>query len=267
MEPGQVETLNFDDLHAPIRRVAKTDTYIALTPPDASPVIVAQTDMEPDAIIAFVTERIGIIREMRTEMLKRYAKSPSLKCRYQTGDVLCLLGRPFMLRVFPLPMGKRVKGGSHGRVNVNATMHNDLSLIDLYLMQVNNHDQARAAYLSYANPVLEQNARGIVKSCCIKAGLPERFSQKVRVRPMRTNWVRIDEKHGEVWISENLSPFPPDCVAYAFLSEAATHVLGADATNDAREAFIETGLPTWKTAKKQLEDPDSAFRRQLGTRP
>ena len=97
MEPGQVETLNFDDLHAPIRRVAKTDTYIALTPPDASPVIVAQTDMEPDAIIAFVTERIGIIREMRTEMGKAgfasFQTLPFPQPCYPTGWWSCTMAK------------------------------------------------------------------------------------------------------------------------------------------------------------------------------
>jgi hypothetical protein len=255
------EQVNFDDQHAPIYRIDRNDLYIALQPPDAAPYVVAGRDMEADFIVKFIQDRVPLLRELRADMLKRYEKSPSLECRYQTGDVAYLFGRPFMLRVSTLGKSK-MKAGMHGRVNVNATMHNDVSLINLYVMQMGSYDQRRAAYTAWADGVFLMNARSITEGCARTANITATAPATVRTRDMPSSWCQMDVDHGITWMSRRLAPYPPECIAYAFMAAAARTLLPADATEAQRHALIEAGCPTWEHAQATLNDKTSPFARQ-----
>ncbi len=259
------EQLHFDDVDIPIYRRAQTETYLALQPPTAAPYLITQNEIEPEVLVKFVQERVGIINELREDMLKRYQKSTSLKCHYTSGDVAYLFGRPFMLRVFPLPHGKKMKHGAHGRVNVNCKMHSDVSVIDLFVMQTGNHDQGRAAFEAFALPVFESNVRNVLRQCRAKAGLPDGLTATVRVRPMRTGWVHVDVEHNSTWVSQDLLPYPVDCTAYGFLVDACKKLM-PDASVAEREAMFDTALPNWRSIKNTLEDPDNIYKRQLKSR-
>lgn len=255
------EQVNFDGLHAPIFRIDRNDIYMALQPPDASPYVVANREMDSEFIIKFIQDRVPLIRELRADMLKRFEKSPSMECRYQTGDVAYLFGRPFMLRVSTLGKSK-MKAGMHGRVNVNATMHNDVSLINLYVMQLGSYDQRRQAFNAWADGVFLQNARSVTDGCARAANITAAVPATVRTRDMPSAWCQMDAAHGVTWMSKRLAPYPVECVAYAYMAAAARTVLPADATDQARHALIAAGCPTWEHAKATLDDKNSPFARQ-----
>lgn len=201
------EQVNFDGLHAPIFRIDRNDIYMALQPPDASPYVVANREMDSEFIIKFIQDRVPLIRELRADMLKRFEKSPSMECRYQTGDVAYLFGRPFMLRVSTLGKSK-MKAGMHGRVNVNATMHNDVSLINLYVMQLGSYDQRRQAFNAWADGVFLQNARSVTDGCARAANITAAVPATVRTRDMPSAWCQMDAAHGVTWMSKRLAPYP-----------------------------------------------------------
>ena len=257
----QIETVNFDDLHARVNRIARPDLYLALEPPAADPYIVAGKEIKPDDIVAFVSERLGIIRELRTDMIKRFQKSSSMECRFQTGDVAHLYGRPFMIRVRPLAK-KKLKQGAHGRVNVNATMHHDVSVIDLYVMNTGDYDQRKLAFWAWVDGIFFMNARSITHGCAESAGIADRVPTDVRARDMSKTRVKIDLTHNVTWVSRELAPYPMECVAYTFMTCAAHTLYPDEADEESRRTLVATGCPTWQHARALLDDKDSPYARQ-----
>lgn len=269
MPDGQIESINFDGVSARVFRTLGSDLSISLEPPEATPYVTAGKDTAPDDIVSFVNERLPTIREMRQEMIKRYGETPVRECRYQTGDVAYVLGRPFMLRVYPTSPGRQLRHAARGRANTGAKVHADVSLIELFVVQTGNYDQRRLAFLSWANGVLANNVEEIVRQAQEAAEIVGRVPSKVQVRAMHTGLFRFDETRGTIWASDALVPYPPVCVAYAFMREAARHVIPAgdtdaerDAAAEQRKALIAKGCPGWVRAKAILEAEDSPYKRQ-----
>lgn len=255
------ENIEFDGLAVPIRRQPTHELYIALQPPDATPYIVAPLDKKPEEIVEFITSWIEPIRELRIDMIKRYEKSKSTKCHYQTGDVAYMFGRPFMLKVYPLGKRKRVNKAMRGRTNIKATVRPEVSVIDLFVAQTGDYDQGRQAFLAFAKPILVRNSKHMVETCRDRTFPGAELPKNVRSRPMRDNWVQIDEKTSTLWFSERLIPFPPDCSAYVFLLEFMKQQI-PDATEEERHEILDKGVPHWKRMKEILGDPESIYAQQ-----
>ena len=115
------------EVEVPIIRAGMPDLFVALTPPTAEPYIMASRTMEVKTIVDFFTERVVAVEEMRQDMLKRFSKSSYGKCRFQTGDVAYVMGRPFQLRVYPLAT-KRMKNVARGRATAKYSLKADISL-------------------------------------------------------------------------------------------------------------------------------------------
>ncbi|MDR2716093.1 MAG: M48 family metallopeptidase [Coriobacteriaceae bacterium] len=261
VEGSRAEAIEFDNMKVAIRRQATHETYIALQPPDAAAYIVAPLDKKPEEIVAFVKEWIGVIREVRADMLKRFEKSKSPKCHYQTGDVAFLFGRPFMLRVFPISSTGGKKKASRVRANVNAAIRSEVSVIDLFLFKTGDYDQARLAFLAMAKPIFARNAEGLVRQCMGRAFPEAPVPAHVKVRPLRGDWVQIDRARDTVWVSEGLIPYPPECMVYAYLHEMAK-ILAPEAGEEERHALLDRGLPGWPKLKAILADADSPYAHQ-----
>ena len=258
MDEGQIEVINFSDLQVPIHRENSPETYLALQPPDALPYVVAPRDMPVETVAAFIQQNRQIIDELQADMRKHFKKTKSLKCRFRTGDVAYLLGRPFMLRSYPLSSVKKVKRGIRGRANVQATMHRDYSVIDLYVAQVGNFDQGKAAFLSYAQPVFARNVKSLLEQCMQRVFPQAVMPANVNCRPMRDSWVRFDEARDTVWFSEKLIPYPPDAVVYAYLVEAVKYY-APDADESQRLELLQAGVPNWQEMRALLQDPQNRF--------
>lgn len=261
MTNQKLENLEFDGLKVPIRRQPTHETYIAFQPPNALPYVVAPLDKEPKEIVEFVQNRIVLIRELRQEMLKRFEKSQSMRCRYHTGDVAYLFGRPFMLRVQPLSKLKGKNKSGRGRMTIKTTTQSDVSVINLFIVKPGNYDQGQAAFLSYAKPLLERNVQGLVPQCMARAFPQKQIPRTIKSRPMRNAWVSFDENTNTVWFSERLIPYPPDAIAYAFLVEIMKF-LAPDATEEERVEILDRGVPHWKRMKDLLADSDSVYAKQ-----
>ncbi|MCL2632455.1 MAG: DUF45 domain-containing protein [Coriobacteriia bacterium] len=256
-----VETIQFDDMTATIRRLSTPETYIALQPPDAIPYIVAPLDKPPDEIVAFVIQWIEVIRELRADMLKHFQKTKSLKCRYQTGDIAYLFGRPYMLRVYPVASTMGRKKGTRGRANVSAAVRPEVSVIDLFLIRTRDYDQGRMAFLSLAKPVFLRNVQSLAEQCMARVFDDDKLPKSIAVRPLRSDWIRVDQTKDTVWVSENLIPYPPECFIYAFLNEMIK-VLLPEADESERIALLDKGLPGWQEYREILADSNSVYSNQ-----
>ena len=261
MAENTTEAVEFDNLRVLIRRQSAQELYIALQPPDAAPYIVAPQETKPEEIVAFVQHWIEVIRELRSDMLKRFEKSKSLKCHYQTGDVAFLFGRPFMLRVNPIASTKTKAKAMRGRTNVQATIRPEISVIDLFLRKVNDYDQGRLAFLALAKPIFSRNVISLVNQCMERVFPEARIPQRINVRPLRGEWIHLDQTKDTVWVSENLIPYPPECVVYVYLQEMID-ILVPEADEAARHELLDKGLPHWRDLKTLLTDPNNIYSHQ-----
>jgi len=249
---------DYSDIKVPIRREPSHEIYIALQPPEALPYVVAPLDMPAEEVAGFVQQRLDVIRELRGVMLKRFKKTKSLRCRFRAGDVVHLLGRPFMLRINVLSTTKNMKKSTRGRANVKASIQPDVSVILLEVVQSGNYDQARLAFLSFAKPVFAQNIRSLIQQSMQRVFPEAHVPATVNSRPMRDNWVRIDDEKDTVWFSESLIPYPPHAVVYAYLVEIIKR-LAPHASEEERNELLTKGVVNWQQMKALLADPNNPF--------
>ena len=201
----------------PIYRAGMPEVFVALKPPEAAPYIMAARDMDPQRIVEFFAAHVVEVEELRQDMAKRFSKSTYGKCRYQTGDVAYVMGRPFQLRVYPLGE-RKVKAAVRGRATAKYTLNADVSLLTLYVVHPKNFDEARLAFNSYAENVILRNAVGL---CADFTSILAQGTKpiQIRMRAMRGRW--SSNEAGCIWLSTDLIPYPPDCLVYVLWQELA----------------------------------------------
>ena len=259
-EPGQKqsehgqEQLNYTrpdgvEVHVPIVRAGMPDLFVALQPPQAAPYVMAPRDLEPKKIAEFFAERIPQVEDLQADMRKRYEKSQSMKCRYQTGDVAYVMGRPFQLRVYPLGEHKhRVKAGARGRTTSKYSISPDISLLTLYVVHPRNYDEAKLAFNGYAENVILRNAVGLANDFA-QFLTPGKSAPPVRMRAMRDRW--SSDEAGALWLSTDLIPYPPDCLVYIIWRELEKKSPLPE--HEVQERFAEV-LPGWQQARRILAE-------------
>ena len=243
------ESITFDGMDIPIVRAGMPDLFLALRPPDAAPYIMAPREAQPQQIIDFFAAHGAALEGLRDDMLKRYRKSPGRKCRYQTGDVAYVLGRPFQLRVYPLAKSKgAMKQGARMRTTSKFSLDPDISLLTLYVVHPGNYDEGKLAFNGYAENVLLGNARKLAGDFAAIL-TPGRAAPPVRMRAMRGRW--SSGEAGALWLSTDLIPYPPDCLVYTLWRELEK---GSDLPEAERQAHLERILPGWREAARLLAD-------------
>ena len=241
------EKLTYDGKDVPIYRAGMPEVFVALQPPQAQPYIMAPTDMSPDDIVQFFVAHIPEVEELRADMVKRFAKGSYGKCRYQTGDVAYIMGRPFQLRVHPLS-SRKMKAAARGRATAKYSLNPNVSLLTLFVVHPKNYDEARIAFGSYANNVILRNAEGLVRDFS-QVLAPGQAPPPVRLRDMRDKWASTDA--GALWISTDIVPYPPDCLVYVILRELRKT---ATVPEDEVRAHCERILPGWEAAQRMLAE-------------
>ena len=242
----QREQIEYGDTKVPILRQNCAEVYIALQPPQAEPYIVAPRAMEAQEVLDFFVSRVQLVEDLRSKMLKRFSKSQSEKCGYSTGDIVYVMGRPFMLQVYPLSNSKKVKGGSRGRATVQYSVDTDISLLTLYVVKPNDYDQAKAAFLIYARAIVLKNATAFAATCA-EAIWPGKKPPPVRLRAMRDRFSQMEA--GCVWLSNDIVAYPVDCLVYAVWHAMMPHATVSEA--DVAEA-LAARLPGHERAAELL---------------
>ena len=242
----QREQIEYGDTKVPIFRENCAEVYIALQPPNAAPYIVAPRAMEAQQIVDFFVPRMSLVEDLRAKMQKRFAKSQSEKCGYQTGDIAYVMGRPFMLQVYPLGSSKKVKGGSRGRATVQYSVDTEISLLTLYVVKPSDYDQAKAAFLIYARAIVLKNATSFAATCA-EAIWPGKKAPPVRLRAMRDRFSQVEA--GCLWLSNDIVAYPVDCLVYAVWHAMMPH---ATIEQDQVEELLAAKLPGWQHAAELL---------------
>lgn len=235
------------DVEVPVIRAGMPEIFVALQPPTAQPYVMASRNAEPQVIVDFFSQRVAVIEEMRQDMLKRFSKGSYGKCRYQTGDVAYVMGRPFQLRVYPLAT-KKMKNSARGRATAKYSVASDVSLLTLYVVHPKNYDEARLAFNSYAEAVLMRNAVSLTNDFAAWA-LPGMKVPVPRMRAMRGRW--SSNEAGALWLSTDLIPYPPDCLVYTILKELREI---SPLSDDEFQERYESVLPGWRAAAKLLAE-------------
>ncbi len=243
------------EIEVPIYRAGMPEVFVALQPPTAQPYIMAARDMPPQQIVDFFIPHVEEVEELRTDMLKRFSKTSSDKCRYMTGDVAYVMGRPFQLRVYPL--GKaNMKKAARGRATAKYSLNPAVSLITLYVVHPRNFDEAKLAFNSYAEGVILRNATGLVNDFA-NILMPGTKPPTVRMRAMRDRW--SSDEAGALWLSTDLIPYPPDCLVLTIWRELEKKAVIPE--NLVQEHF-ERVLPGWRAAQKMLTERAKPYSNQ-----
>ena len=243
------------EIEVPIYRAGMPEVFVALQPPNAQPYVMAARDMEAQKIVDFFAAHVQEVEELRNDMLKRFAKSSSEKCRYMTGDVAYVMGRPFQLRVYPL--GKsNMKKAARGRATAKYSLNPAVSLITLYVVHPRNYDEAKVAFNSYAEGVLMRNATSLTANFA-SILMPGEKVPTVRMRAMRDRW--SSDEAGALWLSTDLIPYPPDCLVYVIWRELEKK---ATIPEDQVLEHFERILPGWRNAQQLLADRAKPYSNQ-----
>ncbi len=254
---GKIASVEFDGLSAPVVRAPVPDLYFQIDPPDATPTIHASLDATNEQIIALVDQNLSLVRELREDMLKRYRHTSSTACRYRTGDIAYVLGRPFFLRVYGAAQRGQMRHAARGRASASTRFYPAVSMVELYVMQPGNYDQGRQAFLSWARPILINNVPVLAKHALEDAGLDPALPRRVMMRPGMGEMIRIDPAAQTLWVSDELVGFPPGCIVYAFMRAATA---GLD--EPTRQELLEKACPDWRESGTLLRDKGCIYRRQ-----
>ena len=240
------EKISYGTTEVPILRQNCAEVYAALEPPEAKPYVVAPHGMEPQKIVDFFAPLVPKIEELRKDMLKRFDKGSYGKCAFKTGDVAYVLGRPFMLRVYPLnTSGGKVKA-ARGRATAKYSIDTSVSLLTLYVVHSKSYDEAKVAFNAYAHKVISNNAHVMVKAfnAKLRPGEPE---PPVVLRAMRDKFAGFEA--GALWISTSIVPYPPDCLAFAIWRELEKR---ATVSELEASAMLDSAIPQWRYASELL---------------
>ena len=243
------------EVEVPIYRAGMPEVFVALQPPMAQPYIMAARDMPAQQIVDFFVPHVAEVEELRVDMQKRFAKTSSDKCRYMTGDVAYVMGRPFQLRVYPL--GKSdMKKAARGRATAKFSLNPAISLITLYVVHPRNYDEAKLAFNSYAEGVILRNATGLANDFA-NILMPGAKVPTIRMRAMRDRW--SSDEAGALWLSTDLIPYPPDCLVYVIWRELEKKAVIPE--NLVQEHF-ERILPGWRAAQQMLNERAKPYSNQ-----
>ena len=236
----------------PIYRAGMPEVFVALQPPEGQPYIMAAREMDPQHIVEFFAAHVAQVDELRADMRKRFAKGGYGKCRYQTGDVAYVMGRPFQLRVYPLGQ-RKMKSAARGRATAKFSLDANISLITLYVVHPKNYDEAKLAFNSYAETILLRNAVGLVNDFS-QVLMPGCTPPQVRMRAMRGRW--SSDEAGCLWLSTDIIPYPPDCLVYVILRELEKRTT---LTQEQFAGHLERILPGWKRARDMLAAREAPY--------
>lgn len=265
-ENRRIASISFEGVSCPVVPAPVHETYFAFDPPEGQPTLFVDPALTNDDVIAFVDQWLPGAREVMGDVARRYRKSPSAACRYRTGDVAYVLGRPFLVKVYGQDQGTMRKA-ARGRASSSARLVPQLSLVELFVMQPDRYDQRRGAFMGWADGVLVRNGASLFGQAIQRAGIDVGPGQVTfRAGDMRHGLVRFDRSVRTVWLSRKLVPYPPHCLAYACVREMASGAVSPDLVGEERaqavQRLIQRGCPDWEDAKRLLEDEDSPFARQ-----
>lgn len=240
----------------PVRRANSAEAFIALEPPEGDPYIVAPESMKGTEILEYYKNNVERVEELRPKMAKRYSKGASRRCMFRTGDVAYIMGRPFMVQVNELKGMTGGKKGARGRATVKYEVDTNVSLLTLYVMNENNYDQVRKAFMSYAKQVILKNAAMMAATCAKRIDV-QIDNLQVRMRTMNGRFAKLEGS--ALWLSEDIVPYPVDCLVYTIWRELITHA--GIPVDDAHEKLAET-LPGWERAAEVLIDREEPYSNQ-----
>lgn len=253
----QAERIGYDGMTIPILRESCAEAYVALAPPKAEPYVVAPRAMPVGDVVEFFALQAPKLDGLREKMLKRFEKSGSERCTFQTGDIAYVMGRPFMLQVYLLGKQKqRVRGGNRGRATVQHAVDANVSLLSLYVARADDYAQRRLAFLSYAETVVLRNAADMAAECCRRI-MPGRKAPRVRMRDLPERFAQVSP--GVLWLSTDIVGYPVDCLVYAIWRAL---MIEATVSPEESQRQLEAILPGWERAARILSERAAPYSNQ-----
>ena len=118
--------------------------------------------------------------------------------------------------------------------------------MSLYVMKTGDYDQCKSAFLIYGRAICTKNATAMAKGFLQRIA-PDANVPVVRMRAMRDSVAKMEA--GALWLSEDIVPYPIDCLAYAVWQAIAS----ARSIDEQEEReMVQQVIPGWERARELL---------------
>lgn len=215
-----------------IKKTNLKNLYIRVLPPDGQVRVSAPTNCPDEEIRNFVLKRIPDLNKVITKFKNQPRQS---KREYVSGESHYLWGKPYRLEVIYDDKKSEVQ-----------------KIPNKIILRVpHDVDSAKREYIltEWYRQELKRVLVSVTKKCEKNTGLK---ANEYRVKNMRTKWgtCNIDKKR--IWLNLQLVKKPMECLEYV-LTHELVHLLEKNHTHRFH-ALVEKYYPTWKEAKKLLEE-------------
>ncbi len=214
------------------RKANLKNLYIRVFPPYGEVRVSSPMEVSDEDIRLFVLRRLPELNRVRERMvaLKRQRKR-----EYVSGEAHYLWGKPYRLQV--------IYEGTQYKIRKTPTK------IILTAPAGATKEAKEAAVTEWYREELKRVLESVIPRCEARTGI---CVNEVKVKNMRTRWGTCNIDKRRIWLNLQLVKKPPECLEYVLIHELV-HLLEKNHTHRFH-ALVEEFCPTWKDAKKLLEE-------------
>lgn len=205
--------------------------YIRVNPPEGDVTVSAPLTYLDDEIKLFVLKKLPEINSIRDKMLLQERQS---KREYISGESHYIWGKPYRLDV-----------------EINSSTYEITKLPNKIVFKVPSYAtrESKERYFNeWYRMELKRVLQGLIKKVENRMGIE---ANEYKIKNMKTRWGTCNIEKRRIWINLQLAKKPIECLEYVLIHEMV-HLLEKNHTHRFN-ALVEEYYPTWKEAKKELE--------------
>lgn len=206
--------------------------YVRVNPPKGLVVVTAPIDYPNEEIKMYVIKKLPEITKVRERMISQIRQS---KREYVSGESHYLWGKVYRLQVV-------------SETNKYSVIKTPKKLVFNVPKSATTESKERA-FNDWYREELSRVLDGVVERCEQRSGIN---ANEYKIKNMRTKWGTCNNDNKRIWINLQLVKKPIECLEYVITHELV-HLVEKNHTNRFR-TLVEKFYPTWKDAKKILDD-------------
>lgn len=215
-----------------IRKSNLKNLYIRVNPPEGNVVVSAPAELKDEEIRLFVLRKLPEVTKVRDKMVSQARQT---KREYVSGESHYLWGKLYRLQVV-------IEGNQY---NISKTP----TKIIFKVPEGATMENKERAFNEWYRQELKRVLQPVVERYEKRMGIA---ADEYKVKNMRTRWGTCNIDKRRVWINLQLAKKPMECLEYVVAHELV-HLIEKDHTHRFN-ALVEKYYPTWKEAKKLLEE-------------
>lgn len=185
------------------------------------------------------------IQENRKQIQK---KNPEGMSKYQDGDVFCLWGKPYTLRVKESPAYDRLFLGLERTSSLpGRSVDGEELYLRMELPSGVSTEERQELMDKFYRLQMKRRLPQLIARCEARTGL---HAEEWRIRKMKTRWGSCNWKAGRIWLNLKLAAMDPKYMEYVMIHELC-HLLEPSHNAHFYE-LMDQFLPEWKDLRKKM---------------